>query len=359
MQIKIQPFTVNKKVPLKISRGTTSQSTNIWLRIEADGIEGWGEATPFSIGTQQQTTAEIMTALNELIPTLQKFHPLDRQSIDRTLRDSVWQRLPSAVVAAIDLALHDWLGKKAKLPLWQIWGLDPQKSVPISVTVGINSPAGAQDRIRKWQEIFDCQFFKLKLGSPEGIAADQAMFAAVQEIVPQAKFSVDANGGWSLADAISMTEWLKERGVAYVEQPLARGSEADLLALSKASALPIFVDESFFVSEDLPKLVESFAGASGDRMAGINIKLMKCGGLSEARRSIHAARTWGLQVMIGCYSDSCLSNTAAAHLGPLVDHLDLDSHLNLLEDPFVGATIQQGRLIPSNLPGLGVELKPR
>jgi L-Ala-D/L-Glu epimerase len=351
MQIKIQPFTVNKQVPLKISRGTTSQSTNIWLRIEADGIEGWGEATPFSIGTQQQTTAEIMTALNELIPTLQKFHPLDRQSIDRTLRDSDWQRLPSAVVAAIDLALHDWLGKKAKLPLWQIWGLDPQNSVPISVTVGINSPAGAQDRVRKWQEVFDCQFFKIKLGSPEGIAADQAMFAAVQTLVPQAKFSVDANGGWSLTDAIAMTEWLKERGVAYVEQPLARGAEANLLDLTKVSSLPIFVDESFFVSEDLPKLV--------DRVAGVNIKLMKCGGLSEARRTIHAARTWGLKVMIGCYSDSCLSNSAAAHLGSLVDHLDLDSHLNLLEDPFVGATIQRGKLIPSNLPGLGVELKQR
>jgi L-Ala-D/L-Glu epimerase len=351
MQIKIQPFTVNKRVPLKISRGTTSQSTNIWLRIEADGIEGWGEATPFSIGTQQQTTAEIMTAFNELIPTLQQFHPLDRQSIDRTLRESDWQRIPSAVVAAIDLALHDWLGKKAKMPLWQIWGLEPQNSVPISVTVGINSPAGAQDRVRKWLELFDCNFFKLKLGSPEGVAADKAMFEAVRTIVPRAKFTVDANGGWSLADAIIMTEWLQERGVTYVEQPLARGAEADLPKLFHASPLPIFVDESFFISEDLPRLV--------DRVAGINIKLMKCGGLSEARRTIHAARTWGLQVMIGCYSDSCLSNTAAAHLGSLVDHLDLDSHLNLLEDPFVGATIQDGKLIPSNLPGLGVELKSR
>jgi L-Ala-D/L-Glu epimerase len=350
MQIKIQPFTVNKRVPLKISRGTTSHTTNIWLRIEADGIEGWGEATPFSIGSQQQTTAEIMSALTEVMPVLEKFHPLQQQAIHQKLSDSNWQRLPSSAIAAIDMALHDWLGKRAGLPLWQLWGLDIAKSVPISVTVGINTPAAAQERVQKWLEVFDAQFFKLKMGSLEGIAVDQAMLLAVKQVVPQAKLTVDANGGWNLAEAIQMSNWLAEQGVAYIEQPLRRGDEANLLALQQASPLPIFVDESCFTSHDLPGLV--------DRVAGINIKLMKCGGLSEALRMIHAARAWGLQVMIGCYSDSCLSNTAAAHLGSLVNHLDLDSHLNLLEDPFLGATIQNGKLIPSNLPGLGVSLKP-
>jgi L-Ala-D/L-Glu epimerase len=349
MQIKIQPFTVNKRVPLKISRGTTSHTTNIWLRLEADGIEGWGEATPFSIGSQQQTTAELMSAFTEVIPVLEKFHPLQRQAIHKTLSDSTWQRIPSAVIAAVDMALHDWLGKKANLPLWQLWGLDKTKSVPISVTVGINSPAGAQERVKKWLEVFDAQFFKLKMGSTEGIAADQAMLLAVEQLVPKAKFTVDANGGWALADAIEMSDWLADKGVTYIEQPLRRGDEANLPALQKASPLPIFVDESCFASEDLPGLV--------DRVAGINIKLMKCGGLSEALRMINTARAWGLQVMIGCYSDSCLSNTAAAHLGSLVDHLDLDSHLNLLEDPFVGATIKDGKLVPTNLPGLGASLK--
>ncbi len=349
MQIKIQPFTVNKRVPLKISRGTTSHTTNIWLRLEADGLEGWGEATPFSIGSQQQTTAELMSALVEVIPVLEKFHPLQHQAIHQTLHDSSWQRIPSAAIAAIDMALYDWLGKRAGLPLWQLWGLDATKAVPISVTVGINSPAGAQERVKKWLEVFDAQFFKLKMGSPEGIAADQALFLAVEELVPQAKFTVDANGGWELAEAIAMSEWLAAKGVTYIEQPLRRGDEANLPALQQASPLPIFVDESCFVNTDLPELV--------NRVAGINIKLMKCGGVSEALRMIHTARAWGLQVMIGCYSDSCLSNTAAAHLGALVDHLDLDSHLNLLEDPFVGATIQNGRLVPTSLPGLGVSLK--
>jgi L-Ala-D/L-Glu epimerase len=348
MQIKVQPFMVNKRVPLKISRGTTSQTTNIWLRLEEDGIEGWGEATPFSIGSQQQTTAEIMTALAELAPLLEKFHPLQRQLIHQTLGYREWQRIPSAARAAIDVALHDWLGKRANLPLWKIWGLDLADTVPISVTVGINSPAGAQQRVAQWREIFDCNFFKLKLGNPEGVAADKAMFEAVQAMVPQAKLTVDANGGWDLETAISMSHWLAERGVSHLEQPLRRGAEGDLLPLKTASPLPIFVDESFFVSKDLPGLA--------DRVAGINIKLMKCGGLSEALAAIHSARAWGLQVMIGCYSDSCLTNTAAAHLGALVDYLDLDSHLNLMDDPFQGATISEGKLLPSARSGLGMSL---
>jgi L-Ala-D/L-Glu epimerase len=348
MQIQIQPFTVNKRVPLKISRGTTSQTTNIWLRIEEDGIEGWGEAIPFSIGTQQQTTAEIMTALKQVGTILERFHPLERQAIYQTLDQSDWQRIPSAAMAAVDVALHDWMGKKANMPLWQLWGLDRQQAVPISVTIGINSPAGAQERVAKWQEVFDCRFFKLKLGNPDGIELDRAMLDAVKQRVPDAKLTVDANGGWELADAIEMSHWLADRGVSYIEQPLRRGAEADLPALQAASPLPIFVDESVFVSSDLPMLA--------DRVAGVNIKLMKCGGLSEALRTIHAARAWGLQVMIGCYSDSCLSNTAAAHLGPLVDYLDLDSHLNLLDDPFVGAVIEEGKLLPNDLPGLGVGL---
>jgi L-Ala-D/L-Glu epimerase len=348
MQISIQPFTVHKRVPLKISRGTTSQTTNIWLRIEADRHEGWGEATPFSIGSQQQTTAEIMTAFAELKPILEKYHPLQRQRIHDTLAEIDWQRIPSAVRAAIDVALHDWMGKVARMPLWQLWGIDRLAAPPISVTVGINSPQGAQQRIQQWQEIYDCQFFKLKLGNPEGAEADRQMFAAVQQLVPQAKITVDANGGWDLATAIAMTHWLADRGVAYVEQPLKRGAEADLPALQRASPLPVFVDESCFVSQDLPELV--------DRVAGVNIKLMKCGGLSEALRLIHGARAWGLQVMVGCYSDSCLSNTAAAHLGGLVNFLDLDSHLNLLDDPFSGATLQGGKLMPPEAPGLGVTL---
>jgi muconate cycloisomerase len=177
--------------------------------------------------------------------------------------------------------------------------------------------------------------------------ADQAMMAAVLEVVPPgAKVSIDANGGWSLKDAIAMSSWLAERGVTYIEQPLPMGQEADLPTLYQVSPLPIFVDESCFTSRDIPALA--------DRVHGINIKLMKSGGLTEALRMVYTAQAHGLQIMFGCYSDSALANTAAAHLAPFADHLDLDSHLNLVDDPFTGAISQDGRVIPNFMPGLGV-----
>jgi L-alanine-DL-glutamate epimerase-like enolase superfamily enzyme len=188
---------------------------------------------------------------------------------------------------------------------------------------------------------------KIKLGSPEGIAADQEMLLAIREEAPQAELSVDANGGWSLDEAVKMCDWLASQGVRHVEQPLAAGQEEQLPKLYSLSPLPIFVDESCFTSRDIPSLA--------DRVHGINIKLMKSGGLTEAMRMVHTARACGLQVMFGCYSDSTLANTAAAQLSPLADYLDLDSHLNLVDDPFRGATVQDGCLMPNELPGLGVQ----
>jgi L-Ala-D/L-Glu epimerase len=258
-------------------------------------------------------------------------------------------KLPSAARAAIDLALFDWLGKSTNLPLWQLWGLDRSKIVPISVTVGINTPDGARERIRGWLEVFEARFLKIKLGNPLGIGADREMMIAVKDEMPDAKLTVDANGGWNLEDAIAMSHWLADLGVEYLEQPLARGNEAQLAALKQASPLPIFVDESCFTSRDIPMLV--------DRVDGINIKLMKSGGLTAAMRMIYTARAHGLKVMFGCYSDTVLANTAAAQLSPLADYLDLDSHLNLIDDPFIGVALTDGRLLPNDLPGLGVKIK--
>ena len=173
---------------------------------------------------------------------------------------------------------------------------------------------------------------------------------AVRDEMPHAKLSIDANGGWNLEDAIEMSHWLADLGVEYLEQPLARGDEERLEKLKQDSPLPIFADESCFTSRDIPGLV--------NRVDGINIKLMKAGGLTEAMRMIHTARAHDLQVMFGCYSDTVLANSAAAQLSPLADYLDLDSHLNLIDDPFIGAGLINGRLIPSDAPGLGVDFLP-
>jgi len=343
MQIGVEIFRVNKRFPLTISRGTTAQTTNIWVKVKQDGIEGWGEASPFSLGNYRQSTETLQDALQQVAPKLQSSNPLERQQIELVLQEA---QVPSSAWAALDTALHDWLGKRIGLPLWQMWGLDRSRIVPTSVTIGISSPQLAKARVRDWLQFTDVRVLKVKLGSPNGIQADQEMLMAVREEAIAQKLYVDANGGWSLDDAIFMCNWLESLDVKYVEQPLPRGEEHRLPQLKERSPLPIFVDESCLTSRDIPQLAKF--------VDGINIKLMKAGGLTEAMRMIHTARAYGLQVMFGCYSDSSLSNTAVSHLSPLADYLDLDSHLNLKDDPFIGATIQDGRVLPNDQPGLGV-----
>ncbi|MGB5960819.1 MAG: dipeptide epimerase [Coleofasciculaceae cyanobacterium] len=345
MLINVETFTVQKRFPLTISRGTTAQTTNIWVRIQQEGIEGWGEASPFSvIKEDRQSTETLLETLIEVARILETFSPWEGQKIEHALAEA---EVPSAVCAAIDIALHDWIGKQTGMPLWRLWGLNRRRIVPTSVTIGINTIEGALQRVRDWKPMTGGSVLKIKLGSPAGIEADQEMLLAIKEEAPHAELSVDANGGWSVESALKMCDWLESQGVRHIEQPLAVGEEANLGILYKRSPLPIFVDESCFTSQDIPKLA--------DRVHGINIKLMKSGGLSEAIRMVHTAKACGLQVMFGCYSDSILANTAASHLSPLADYLDLDSHLNLLDDPFKGAMLQNGRLIPNDLPGLGVK----
>ncbi|MGH2415586.1 MAG: dipeptide epimerase, partial [Microcystaceae cyanobacterium] len=311
-----------------------------------DELEGWGEASPFSIvGEDRKNTDELLLELQQIVPSLQKFSPLERQEIEVFLQAA---QVSSSLRAAIDMALYDWLGKRANLPLWRIWGLNCDRIVPTSVTIGINSPQGARERVRDWIKLMGAKLLKVKLGNPAGIEADRAMLLAIREEAPTAILTVDANGGWNLKDALKMCDWLAQRGVKYVEQPLPVGEEDNLSVLYQRSPLPIFVDESCLNSRDILRLAHC--------VHGINIKIMKAGGLTEAIRMIQIAKACGLQIMFGCYSDSSLANTAISHLAPLADYLDLDSHLNLMDDPFTGAILQEGRLLPNNLPGLGVIL---
>lgn len=347
MRLVWTTFTVNKRFPLTISRGTTAQTVNVWVRVEADGVEGWGEASPFGIGDDRQSTEAILEDLARAKSLVEPFHPLERERIEHAL---IAAGVRSAARAALDGALWDWLGKRTGLPVWRILGLSREAIVPTSVTIGINPPEVARQRTRDWLELTHARALKIKLGNPAGIEADQAMMEAIlQEVPTGVALRVDANGGWNRQDAITMCRWLAERNVDYVEQPLPRGAEDDLPTLYRESPLPIFVDESCFDKRDVVKLA--------DRVHGINIKLMKCGGLSEAIRMVHTARALGLQVMYGCYSDSSLSISAACQIAPLADHLDLDSHLNLIDDPFVGAELVEGRILPNEAPGFGVRMR--
>ncbi len=344
MRITFEPFTIHKRFPLTISRGTTAENTNLWVKIESEGIEGWGEASPFSVTKGKKINSEsLQQELRQISPNLEKFTPLQRQEIETVLLEN---NVTSSLRAAIDTALYDWLGKKVNLPLWKLWGLNCDRLVPISVTIGISSPENAIKRVKNWLNFIDVKLLKIKLGSPDGIEADKAMILAIRQETPHLPLTVDANGGWTLKDAIYMSNWLAKQNVKYIEQPLNVGDEANLPQLYKRSPLPIFVDESCFNSEDIIKLSPS--------IHGINIKLMKAGGLTEVMRMISIAKVCKLQIMYGCYSDSSLANTAMSHLAFYANYLDLDSHLNLIDDPFEGVKIKEGKLILNNLPGLGL-----
>jgi L-alanine-DL-glutamate epimerase-like enolase superfamily enzyme len=174
------------------------------------------------------------------------------------------------------------------------------------------------------------------------------MLAAVRDTTRQ-RLRVDANEGWTPETALERLEWLAGLGVEYVEQPLPAAMLAETRALRKRSPLPFYADESIHRAADIPKLAGAFDG--------INIKLMKCGGLAEALRMIAVARAHGMGVMLGCMIESSVAITAAAHISALVDHADLDGALLLAEDPFVGAVLKDGRVVPPDVPGLGV--RPR
>lgn len=344
MQIKSAVFRLDKLFPLTISRGTNTASDNLWLRLEADNLEGWGEASPFSIVKEPvRATEKLNKELLQIAPQLETYHPLERQKIEELLQKA---GVSSPLKAAIDMALHDWLGKKAQLPLWRLWGLDKSRIPPTSVTIGINTAEGARKRLEAWQKLVQPKIFKLKLGSPDGIGADQAMVLAVKASKGEATLTVDANGGWNLDQAIFMCDWLAKQGVIYVEQPLPVALDHQLCELKKRSPLPLIVDESCFNSQDILRLA--------NHIDGINIKIMKAGGLTEVIKMINIAKSCDLKIMYGCYSDSSLANTVMAHLAPLADYIDLDSHLNLMNDPFMGAEIIAGKLLPPDLPGNGV-----
>lgn len=335
---------LEKTVPLTISRGTSTHSDVFWLRWEEAGVEGWGEAVPFAIDDRPQSIAEIVSAFEAHGAWLRTMSAWDRHEIERRLWTS---NAPSAFIAAVNQALYDWLGKRLSQPVSRLWGLDGSRGALTFATVGISSPEDAVRRVERWRGTHDVRAFKVKLGSPAGIDADKAMFAAVREAVPLGfRMSIDANGGWTPAGARLMAEWLATQGVDHLEQPLARGRERELAAVQADSPLPIFVDESCRTAADLPLLAGS--------VAGINIKLMKCGGLDGALRLLHAARAHGMRVLVGCYGSSALGNCCALTLAPLVDYIDLDSHLNLKNDPFTGWTMQDGLLAAPALPGFGI-----
>ena len=345
MKIQYHKVLLKKRFPLKISRGVKGDTYNVFVSVEKDGITGWGEAAPGK-NENADTPEKVIEALQRLVAT--DLEGLSIYAIEQRARSL---NIPPCAYAGLDIALWDWTAKKAQLPLYQLLGF-PKPTQPTSVTIGINPPEVVKERVPLLLDGTTVQSLKIKLGAPEGLEADKAMFEQVVKSCANytVKIRVDANGGWDLEKAIHMSQWLAERGVSYIEQPLKEGEEEQLPALHKASVLPIYVDESCRFAENIPHWAQV--------VHGVNFKLMKCGGITEGLRIIATAKAFGLKTMVGCMSESSIAIAAAAALSGVLDHIDLDSHYNLAPDPAEGAPLINGITLPSDRAGHGAKLKP-
>ena len=343
MIIKFHKVNLKKKFPLQISRGIHSESQNVFIELIEDGITAWGESAP---GKTEGASSAIQVE-ESLVKLIEE--GIEGLSIYDVYQKGKELKTPPCALAALDIALWDLKAKKANLPLNDLLGI-PKPSTPTSITVGINPPEVVKERVELILKNKQVRALKIKLGSPNGVDYDKEIYSKVLESALSSKISirVDANGGWALDDAREMIKWLSERNAEYIEQPLAEGNEDQLKFLFKGRSLPIFVDESCRFSEDVPRLANF--------VDGVNLKLMKCGGITEALRILNTARSFGLKTMIGCMSESSVSISAGASLTGIIDYVDLDSHYNLSPDPSSGAVMINGVTMTNNGNGHGANL---
>jgi L-alanine-DL-glutamate epimerase-like enolase superfamily enzyme len=331
MHLTYHTIDLKLKHPFRISRSVTESRKNVI--VEIDG--GIGEAAPSPYYGENAET--VITCLEKVKDQIGN-DPFQIENILSNLNEEISGNYSAK--AAIDMALYDGVGKKLNVPVYRLLGLDGKKPLVTSFTIGIDTPEKMKEKTR---EAKGFQVYKVKVG----VENDIEMVKAVREVT-DAKIRVDANAGWKDADeALSKIDKLKKLNVEFVEQPISPDDKKGLEKIKRESELPIMIDEHLMNSKDIP----DFAGLCH----GINIKLAKCGGIREALRMIHVARAHSLKVMIGCMIESSVGIAAAAHIGSLVDFLDLDSNLLITNDPYEGIRVEEGMIYLSERPGLGVE----
>jgi len=314
-----------------ISRGTTERTENVIVRIEDERAVGVGGAAPSE--RYGETAASAARALPDLLAAVEAVddpHALARVS-RRTTEAAPGE---AAARAAVSIAMHDLAGKRLGVPLYRYWGLDPDRAPTSSFTVGLDDPG---EMAAKARSAVGAGFpvLKVKLGTV-GETRPRECIEAVREATPDATIRVDANEAWAPGEAVEVIEDLAAFGVEFVEQPLPADDPEGLARVQAESPVPIAVDESCLVATDVP--------AVADRADIVVVKLMKCGGLREAIRTVHAARAHGLEVMLSCMVESNASLAAAAHLAPMADYADLDGSLLLADDPYAGVPMPGGEI---------------
>lgn len=301
-----------------------------------DGITGVGEGAP--IIRYHEDAESARRAVDGLADFLAAADP---RQYDKVLSE-VLQRVEGewAAKAAVDIAIMDWVGQSFGVPIYQLLGLDPQDTPLTTFSIGIDTPEITR------QKVIEAEMFPV-LKIKVGLDSDEATIEAVRSVTDK-PLRVDANEGWTdREEAIRKIDWLETQGVEFIEQPMPSVMPEDIRWLRDRANIPIIADEACLRPEDVPKLAEAYDG--------VNIKLDKAGGILQGYRMIQIARALGMKTMLGCMISSSVSVTAAAQLSPLVDWADLDGNLLIANDPYTGVTVEDGKLVLPEGPGLGLK----
>jgi len=334
LKLSYRPYTLELKHVFTIATNSRTTTPVVLTEIEYDDIVGYGEASlPPYLGESHQSVTEFLSKVD-----LSKYENVfDLENILNDI-DKVAPGNPAAK-ASIDIALHDLVGKLLNQPWYNIWGFDKEKTPYTSFTIGIDTPDVVRAKVKE-AEVY--KILKVKLGRE----TDKEMIETIRS-VSDTPITVDVNQGWKDKNfALEMINWLKERNVLFVEQPMPKTQIDDMAWLTERSPLPTIGDESVQRLEDVIKAHGVFSG--------INIKLMKCTGMREAHKMILLARALGMKVMIGCMTETSCAISAASHLSPMVDWADLDGALLIRNDVFDGTEIIDGKLTLMERPGIGV-----
>ncbi len=329
MELRPSIATLRLAEPFGIARGSRTEQPVVRVEVEADGVTGRGEAAPIYYRGESEQSA-LAFLLDDVEPPRDPFD----------LETGLPHEGDAAGRSALDAARHDWIGRRLGVPVWRLLGLTRAGTPPTSYTIGIDTVEGTLDRVRR---AADFRALKIKLGGPDDL---ERLYAV--RTLSEAPLRVDANEGWTLETARELMPALIECDVELVEQPFPAADLESFRALRELEPRPpIVVDEGCHDLSDVARVAD-YADA-------INIKLAKSGGLREAVRMAHAARALGLGVMLGCMIESQLGIAPAAQIASLADWVDLDGHLLLADEPFTGLEFDDGRVLPSDGPGLGVE----
>jgi L-alanine-DL-glutamate epimerase-like enolase superfamily enzyme len=336
MKLTYTPELLYFKRPFKIAHGTRTSTAIVLTQLEHEGIIGFGEASlPPYLDETHETVLFFLDKAKKNLAAIQ--NPFDIESILKEI-DSIAPN-NTAAKASVDIALHDLIGKLQNQPCWKILKCDKNTTPYTTYTLGIDEPEILKQKITEGA-IY--KTLKIKLNGEN----DKSIITTIRNVTNK-PIAIDVNQGWKNKHlALEMIEWLKDKNVLFVEQPLPKNNLDDAAWLFERSPLPLFADESIQRYTDIDKVKDCFHG--------INIKLMKCTGMYEASKMINRARELKLQLLIGCMSETSCAVSAAAQLSPLVDYADLDGPLLIKNDLFAGIEFVDGKITLSELPGIGV-----